>query len=242
MQELKITPHDKILILAPHADDDSIGCGGILSKYATQTDVILLTDGRYGGSSSPDEIAAIRAQEFTSAMQTAKVHSFKILSIKDRELKNNFTTFKTIDFSNYTYIFIPHRYEQQCDHKMVYPFLMRMNIKKSTIVAGYEVWTPISEPNYFLNIDDCYQNKHYLISCYQSQIKHNDYADCIEGLNRYRGLKAHCKYAESYTLGYFGELKTNYYFWRQLFNIQKSIKGTTTYYILGLRINIRHKS
>ena len=50
-QPLNINPKARILVLAPHADDETIGCGGFLLKYGKQCDVVLLTDGRYGDSS-----------------------------------------------------------------------------------------------------------------------------------------------------------------------------------------------
>ena len=45
IKKLEIRPTDKICILAPHADDESIGCGGLLALYGKQCDVVLLTDG-----------------------------------------------------------------------------------------------------------------------------------------------------------------------------------------------------
>ena len=33
LQKLSMVDTDKILVLAPHADDESIGCGGLLLKY-----------------------------------------------------------------------------------------------------------------------------------------------------------------------------------------------------------------
>lgn len=43
-----INNNDKILVVAPHADDESIGCGGLLSLYGNQTDLLLITDGSKG--------------------------------------------------------------------------------------------------------------------------------------------------------------------------------------------------
>lgn len=237
MKPLIISPNDTILILAPHPDDDCIGCGGILSKFAAQTDVILLTDGRFGGTENPEEIAKIRKQEFEQAMKQAKVKSFKCLNISDRSLKDNFQTFKSIDFSTYTHIFIPHKNEDQRDHKVVYLFIMKSKISSNTIIAGYEVWTPLQNPNYFLGMDN-FQPKKELISYYQSQLKQNDYISCTEGLNRYRGLRTGTKYAECYTLSYFGELQAKEHFWKRLFNIQNRIDGKKILYFLFLKIKL----
>lgn len=50
MNFLEIEPNDKCLIIAPHADDESIGCGGILLKYPQNFEVVVLTDGGKGGA------------------------------------------------------------------------------------------------------------------------------------------------------------------------------------------------
>ena len=45
---LQIQSTDKILILAPHADDESIGCGGLLLKYGSQVEAICITNCKTG--------------------------------------------------------------------------------------------------------------------------------------------------------------------------------------------------
>lgn len=45
---LSVSNQDKIVIIAPHPDDECIGTGGLLALYPTLCDVIVLTDGRQG--------------------------------------------------------------------------------------------------------------------------------------------------------------------------------------------------
>ena len=52
MNEINIKSNDKILIVAPHPDDECIGTGGILCKYHKQCTVIVLTDGALGNNSN----------------------------------------------------------------------------------------------------------------------------------------------------------------------------------------------
>lgn len=236
MKQLLFSKTDKILILAPHPDDESIGCGALISQYAPQIDVVLLTDGRFGGMDSPETIMKIRAQEFEKVMHCAKVHSWFKLGISDRELKNSFKTFQTIDFSSYTHIFIPHRAEDQCDHRWCFPFLMRSKVKADTLICGYEVWTPIQSPNRFLPIKD-YEPKKKLISFYKSQLKYNDYVACMQGLNKYRGLKARAPYAECYEVFTFKELQLKYVWWHRLWGKAKKINGQSVYFFLGFHLN-----
>jgi len=48
MKHLDFTSSDRLLVVAPHPDDESIGCGGLLLKHADKCDVAVLTDGRHG--------------------------------------------------------------------------------------------------------------------------------------------------------------------------------------------------
>ncbi len=214
MQNICLKKTDKILILSPHPDDESIGCGGLIAQYAPQIDVILLTDGCFGGNEDPEEIKKIRAKEFDDVMQYANIHHWDKLPIHDRDLGNSFSQFETMDFSSYTHIVIPHRNERQRDHQWVFPFLMRCKIREDVVIMEYEVWTPLQDPNSFLPIEN-YDIKKQLISFYKSQLKYNDYVSCTEGLNRYRGI-TRCKYAECYDVHTFGELKAKYYFWYKM--------------------------
>jgi len=192
-RELEIKSNDKILILAPHPDDEVIGCGGLLLKYTKQCDVICLTDGRYGDEQlQTNEVIEIRKKEFESVMQKLKINNFKLLNIEDSKLKDAYNSFKKIDFKNYNYIFIPNNLDQHPDHKAVFELVLKAYkenlISKNTKIAMYEVWGALAIPNYFIDISDIKKEKRNIITMYSSQIKHIDYATKILSLNKYRGI------------------------------------------------------
>lgn len=199
---LKINNTDKILILAPHADDESIGCGGFLFKYAKQCKVVCLTDGRFGDPNMPmNELMRIRKEEFIGAMNFSKVKDYQFLNLQDGNLINEFDKFSKIDFENFDFIFIPNILDQHPDHKAVGIHLAKL-LKSKKIklkICMYEVWNALALPNSYIDISDISQKKKEMVSLYQSQTKHIDYQNRILSLNNYRGMSVGAEFAEVYS-------------------------------------------
>src|ERR1700677_4731820 len=68
---------ERPLILAPHADDESLGCGGLIAACCQRGRppfVVILTDGAASHPGSreypPDRLRALRAQEARRAVAT----------------------------------------------------------------------------------------------------------------------------------------------------------------------------
>lgn len=190
--EFEFNKADKCLVIAPHPDDESIGCGGILNLYPDLFDVICLT--------SPSEE---RIEEFKSAMKFAGIKNFKMLDLKDKHILEGFEKFKTIDISNYDYIFIPFVFDQHKDHKAVSLLLKKLldkaEHKKDLKIVYYEVWSAMSLPCFFVDISSVSGKKAEMINIHKSQIASKDYAQKILGLNSYRGLLRNLDFVESFS-------------------------------------------
>jgi LmbE family N-acetylglucosaminyl deacetylase len=203
--KLELKSSDKCLLLAPHPDDETMGCGGLLLKYPDIFEVICLTDGRHGGhNQSEDEIASVRKLEFEKALDKTGISDYRMLEIEDRELINNYSVFEKIDIEKYDYIFIPNYFDQHKDHKAVTTLLQKLlkskKHKHSLKIAFYEVWSPLTIPNFYFDISDIIEKKESLIEIYQSQLKHVDFKTGIKSLNIYRGMQFNCKYAEVFSI------------------------------------------
>ncbi len=200
MKELKFKESDRILVLAPHPDDESIGCGGILLKYASQCDVVVLTDGRHGGppGQNNEEVIAIRNAEMAKAMSYVGVNNFQFLGIEDGKLSENFATFAKIDTDSYNVIVCPHKNDNHSDHSCVYEYLQRLQ-PRARIIA-YEVWSAIASPTHYIDLTDVVEEKKRLIGFHKSQIEQVDYVSKTIGLNCYRGMLVYpaIQYAEAY--------------------------------------------
>ena len=193
----KIKSTDRICILAPHPDDEVIGCGGLLIKHASQCDVVLLTDGSKGGDTE------IRAKEFEKVMALLKIKNYQMLGAKDTALIDGYDLFKQIDFSKYDYVVMPHAHDSHKDHIVPQAFFKRLCKENSKINAKavyYEVWAPIDMPNLYLDISEVAEKKKELINFYASQVGTIDYASRILALNHYRGIRHFVEFEEDYLL------------------------------------------
>lgn len=201
---LNISDNDRILIVAPHPDDETIGCGGILAFYGSQCDVLLLTDGRLGksagGNQTDEEIIAIRKKEFETVMSFFGARYYKELNICDSQLKLNEKEVFAYNLKEYTYIFVPNRNERHPDHKAAYEILKKMyRLQKSKArFMEYEVWSPIILANRFLDISEVMNDKISGLLKYESQIAELDYQALAKGLNTYRGAPHHVAYCEAF--------------------------------------------
>ena len=100
---LELNPDDKCLVIAPHADDESIGCGGLLLKYPDNCDVVVLTDGGKGGVGDERVIIVNRLAELKNAMQYANIKNYKNLMIPDREAKYNTHVLNQLNLNKYDF-------------------------------------------------------------------------------------------------------------------------------------------
>ncbi len=188
--EIKAT--EDCLVIAPHPDDESIGCGGILNTFPKNFEVICVTH----------KNTEIRKNEFDSAMNLAGVkHS--MLDLEDKNVKNGYEKFKNIDIKTRDYIFIPYIFDQHRDHKAISTLLKKLlsekKHKKSLKIVFYEVWSAINMPTHYLNISNVWENKAKCIEFYSSQ-GGKEYVEKIGGLNNYRGLLKRIPYAEAFLM------------------------------------------
>lgn len=195
--------NENILVLAPHPDDESIGCSGLMLKYPNKIKVVCLTDGRYGDSEiSTQNMIRIREDEFKNAMNEAKIKDYQFLSIEDGTIKESFNDFCKINFKDFKHIFIPNYLDKHFDHKAVShhvsSLIQNKKISNDTLIYYYEVWNTVPVVNSYINLSFNIDKKRQIIKKYSSQLKHIDYSEKIIGLNNFRGLSLGVEFAECY--------------------------------------------
>ena len=201
----ELQKNEKILVVAPHPDDESLGCGGLMSKYGKQCDVLLLTDGRRGKSEkrktcSDKEIISIRLQELKKALEIAGIDKLFCLNIPDSELLRNKKTVMQFDASQYKYIFVPNSREDHPDHKAANKFFKAMRFwgKTKARIYEYEVWTPLQIVDVLVDISAQELKKELMIKQFVSQLESKDYLNAGMGLSHYRGIGCNSSAAEAF--------------------------------------------
>ncbi|MDR1946246.1 MAG: PIG-L family deacetylase [Desulfovibrio sp.] len=193
----------RCLLLAPHPDDELIGCGGTLIMHPKNFDVLCLaTSGMHRQGQTPKENSRVRFDDFTTIMSEIGVNrSFIFEYYENGRCREFYPTMlneymKCVNVCDYNYIFLPHIHDNHPDHQYIVVLLKEM-IKHQGYVADlklvfYEVWSPLHNVNAYVSIDRVISDKCRFLKKYRTVGE--GYAEPIKGLNRYRGLV--CTYNE----------------------------------------------
>lgn len=204
MQVLTIKNSDRLLIVAPHPDDECIGPGGLLALYPQLCKVVVLTDGRQGQGDTPPELEKqIRKREFVSEMQKAGVRDYEILDYEDGGLMQHTDCLEKMDLASFTKIFVTGTHDNHPDHTAAC-VSVRQALKKQGItdmeIYLYEVHAPLREATHMLDITPVMEKKLSLIRCHRSQLTGLPYDKMARCLAEYRALqnRADGCYVETY--------------------------------------------
>lgn len=195
----EVNSPQKVLVLAPHPDDEVFGCGGALVNHYQHGDsihVIYICSGSGGRSETSDspELATKRKAEALKGLELIGATS-EFWGQADGRLQ---PTVELITRTNTvlakfqpTRIYTPWLADNHPDHMATTALLIKALEQNRTKaeVWQYEIWSPLI-PNRYLPIKSLLAIKKQLIACHQSQLEQRSYEQGILGLNDYRGMQA----------------------------------------------------
>ena len=201
-----------MLVVAPHQDDEIIGCGGamILQKRAGRdVHVVFTQDGgdehAADGRSREDQVA-IREDEARAVAGELSIDEPRFLRYRTlvgdekpplvADLRSEIE--RTRADVVFTPFFLDYNYQHQQTNFALAEALAET--PRKVRVFGYEVWG-LTVPNVVLNIDDVQDEKRRLLSLYASQMSGKDYVHGITGLNMFHSLHfgaGDCRFAERF--------------------------------------------
>src|SRR6266498_743171 len=198
-----------VLVIAPHPDDETIGCGGAVRRHARQGDrvsAVFLTSGELGLKELPREKAwAVREEEAKVAANILGIRQLHFLRLPDwfvgDSLKGGVRLLRPLLVAEEPQlIYVPHEAEWHPDHQAALPLLrLAFSADQSQVpeLRAYEVWTPLAVHDHVENISGLMRWKIKALRAYRSQLGAFNYERAVRGLNAFRGeLAAKCRYAE----------------------------------------------
>lgn len=217
-------PGCKVLVLAPHPDDEVFGCGGALAKHVqagAQITVVYMTDGRKGDPSvygrplseedlwkAEQDVVARRKCEAEEAAKVLGVHKLVFLNFPDGALQSSQKAVEELQQVLLSVepdrVYLPSLLENHPDHwqtNCVFSDAICNGTRTLPQFScwGYEIWPPVYA-NRIIDISDVMEIKIQAINVFQSQRHYMDYARGITSLNSYRSFFHHKAkgYAEAF--------------------------------------------
>lgn len=191
---LDLTQASKVLVFAPHPDDETLGCGGTLAQLAKlcPVKVVLVTDGS-GAGGLPPGADKVRQAEFVRALAVLGITDTLKLGQPDGAFQSTPELHKQVQtlLSDYQpdWVFLPSPLDYHRDHVRIAAFLEPLCRQSSSVnqLLFYEIWAPVPA-THVVDITDHVQLKKMALLEHATAMSHGDYERAMDGLNRYRGL------------------------------------------------------
>lgn len=186
---------ERILVFAPHPDDEIFGCGGALLRHVDArkaVQVVIVTDGGHGVAD--EERATCVAQRREESRQAARIVGYDepmFLGYLDRGLmygeKLVLECLDLIERLRCDLVYAPSLLEIHPDHRALAMAVTEAvrRIGAGLCLAYYEVGMPL-RPNVLLDIGAQAERKMSAMRCFVSQNVRQRYDLDIAALNRYR--------------------------------------------------------
>ena len=216
----------KILVIAPHPDDEVLGCGGTIKKYVSKGDEVFLciVTKAYTPDWSDDFIKN-REKEIKESGDILGIKkvikldlpTVKLDTIPQKQLNDLIS--ECIDKIGPNIVFIPFHADINKDHKLVSEAAMvalrpkpGFSVKK---VFYYEVlseteWSKPAQkiedvfmPNYYEDISDYLEDKIKAMECYKTEVKEYPHPRSLDGIKilaQKRGTESGLKAAEAFMI------------------------------------------
>jgi N-acetylglucosamine malate deacetylase 1 len=193
----------RVLVIAPHPDDETIGPGGFLLRHRGVAELHVLTvfNGEGGGrlergpwENSPQykaELVATRQDEMGRVATVLGLTSVQRLDIPDGTLDLQpglvLRLRAAVERISPDIVMLPWYLDALRDHRVVNLLYAWGCAHLSCTVLAYEVWQML-EPNAVLDITEQLEKKLELVAKYRSQTSTVDYLGFVEGIAKTRAF------------------------------------------------------
>jgi len=202
-----------VLVIAPHPDDESIGCGGTICRHADRGDRVagvFLTSGELGLQGLPTEKAQdIREREAEKAAGILGIASLSFMRRPDGHLSECVeqavaAIAPVLAREAPSLIYLPHEHDWHPDHRAsvaIVQAALNAQAFPRPILRSYEVLTPLQEYDYVEDISAVLLRKLEAVRAHRSQVRQLRYDVTARALSESRGTAAQAgRHAEVFRL------------------------------------------
>jgi LmbE family N-acetylglucosaminyl deacetylase len=212
----------RVLVVAPHPDDETLGVGGTIAKYSAQGDevFVLMVSGHlppiYSRKAYEETVSEAYSAFSVLGVKKSEFLEIPATMIGDQPLHEvNGRISKVVNDFNPHIVLCPYP-DRHIDHRLVFDSVMVATRpvgvgKDIEIVAAYETlsethWNaphiePNFTPNWVVDISDHISEKLNALECYKSQISEFPgprSIEAVEALAKFRGTQAGFGYGEGF--------------------------------------------
>jgi len=184
----------RVLCVAPHADDEIFGCGGMLAFHAARGDavrVVVLTDGSQGDPSALEaDIEAVRREESRRAGAELGVTDHRFLKLPDGGLAGRPDLVEVVraeleDFAP-ELVYGPSPQEMHPDHRATsHALLAALASRPDCRVHLYGVNAHVTA-GVLYDTTPFWETKQGAIRCFESQLRYHDLLAKADAVDRSR--------------------------------------------------------
>ena len=204
-----------ILVLAPHPDDEVLGCGGTIAKYAKAGEKVIVAVFSSGAGSHPlhkeHVIIKTRKEEAEEVHRTLGVKETIFFMLDDfnfkQELVDKEIILKLYDIvkkEKPTKIFMPALDDTHAHHRAVGRIALQMHSQYSLRCSlyTYSIWNPLSllkrsQPRLVVDVSAEQQQKTQAYRLYKSQwVSLYQLVPIVTLKSFFAGLRYGCRWAE----------------------------------------------
>ncbi len=199
------------LVVAPHPDDEILGCGGVVAAHREQgvdVHVAVMTDGGLGnpGGEGGPEYVALRKEETLRALDLLGGAEHHFLDYADGSLQGNWKPVEDLvglmDRVRPKTVLLPSPYEVHPDHRATSLIAFRAvrAAADDPEILCYEVGA-MMPANLLLDITPQMLKKEEAVRAFPSQLLHHDLVAKVRALNHARTVNVDeeaIRYAEAY--------------------------------------------
>ena len=215
----------QIIVVAPHPDDETFGCGGTLLKHRAAGDdihwlIITGLQAEHGFSAERVQVRAGEIKKVAGLYRFATVHNLQLPTTKldvmplGEIIKQVGMVFKQV---NPGVVYLPYRGDVHTDHRVVfdavaactkwfrYPSVKRVLAYETISETDFGINPATGSfcPNVFINTSDYLEKKIEIMKVYSSELGQFPFPrseEAVRALAALRGAASGCRAAEAFML------------------------------------------